>query len=270
MRNIIKTAAVFAAFMPLWGCVATQQDMLQMQSQMDDLNTNINNMQKNQADLAVKIDALSGSLNAFSETIKDMTSQMARLSDRLDALDSMMNKRVNAIGATIKKQQEDVEAALLPAKLYNDAYNSFLNNGFPEAVTGFKAYLAKFPGGEMAENSYYYLGEALYLQEKWQDAALSYATILDKFPRSQRIPAARLKYALSILKHPDDKKPEALKYLESITRDFPKSQEAATAKIYIAKLHPPVKAEPIKIKPEPVKTRTTAPKPGTKTEKSAQ
>lgn len=259
MKDFLKIAAVSAALVPLWGCVATQQDMLQMQSQMDDLNTNITSMQKNQADLAVKIDALSGNLNVFSESIKDISSQMERLSGRLDELDSMMNKRVNAIGATIKKQQEDVEAALLPAKLYNEAYNSFLNNSFPEAVSGFKSYLSKFPGGEMAESSYFHLGEALYLQEKWKDAALAYATVLDKFPRSQRIPAARLKYALSIMKLPEDKKPEALKYLESITRDFPKSQEAATARTYIAQLRPQ-KAEPIKIKPEPSKAKAEPPK----------
>ncbi|MFA6435439.1 MAG: outer membrane protein assembly factor BamD [Elusimicrobiales bacterium] len=254
MRNFLKLAAGLAAFAPLWGCVATQQDMLQMQSQMDDLNTNISNMQKNQADLALKIDSLSTSLNIFSENLKDITSQMARLSGRLDELDSMMNKRVNAIGATIKKQQEDVESALLPSKLYNDAYNAFLNNSFDGAAAGFKSYLAKFPGGDLAENAYYYLGESLYLKEKWQDAALSYATILDKFPQSQRIPAARLKYALSILRFPEDKKAEALKYLESITRDYPRSQEAGTAKAYIAKLRP-VKAETARPRPEPAKNK---------------
>ena len=261
MKTTLKLAAVLAAFAPLWGCVATQQDMLQMQSQMDDLNTNINNMQKNQADLAVKIDSLSLTLNAFSETIKDITVQMTRLSGRLDEQDVMMSKRVNAIGASIKKQQEDVESALLPAKLYNDAYNAFLNNNFDGAGTGFKAYLSKFPAGDQAENAYYYLGESLYLKEKWQDAALSYALVLDKFPRSSRIPAARLKYALSILKFPEDKKAEALKYLESITRDYPKSQEAATARVYIAKLKQPAKAEPSK-----PKAKTEAAKP--KAEKS--
>lgn len=260
MKKILKAAAVLAAFAPLWGCVATQQDMLQMQSQMDDLNTNINNMQKNQADLALKIDSLSTSLNVFSENLKDIASQMARLSVRLDELDLMMNKRVNAIGATIKKQQEDVESAFLPAKLYNDAYNAFLNNNFDGSATGFKTYLSKFPAGDMSESAYYYLGESLYLKEKWQDAALSYATVLDKFPNSPRIPAARLKYALAILKFPEDKKAESLKYLESIIRDYPKSQEASTAKTYIAKLHPPKAAA--------AKPKTETARPKTRTEKT--
>lgn len=240
-KDLLKAFSTLLLLAPLCGCVATQQDMLQMQSQMDDLNNNINNMQKNQADLAVKIDRLSTDLNVFSENMKDVSTSIDRLNGRLDELDATMNKRVNAIGATIKKQQEEVETTLLPAKLYNDAYNAFLNNNFDAAVTGFKSYLAKFPTGDMAESAYFHLGEALYLKEKWQDAALSYATVLDKYPKSARIPAARLKYSLSILKFPEDKKLEALNYLESIVRDYPKAPEAGTAKDYIAKLKSPVK-----------------------------
>ncbi|HNW44139.1 MAG TPA: tetratricopeptide repeat protein [Elusimicrobiales bacterium] len=231
------------------GCVATQQDMLQMQSQMDDLNTSINNMQKNQADLAVKMEDLSKNLNVSSENMKDISTQMGRLSGRLDELDLAMNKRVNAIGQTIRKQQEDlgqtlrkqqeeVETALLPAKLYNDAYNAYLNNSFDASSSGFKTYLAKFPTGEMAENSYFYMGESLYFRERWQDAALAYANVLEKFPKSVRVPAARLKYALALLKLPEDKKSEAVKYLHSVVRDFPNSQEAETARDHINRLSP--------------------------------
>ncbi|MHB0996952.1 MAG: tetratricopeptide repeat protein [Elusimicrobiales bacterium] len=226
------------------GCVATQQDMLQMQSQMDDLNTSLANMQRNQAELAVKMEDLSRNLNSSSESMKDISTQMDRLTSRLDEIDSSMNKRVNAIGQTIRKQQEEVETALLPAKIYNDAYSAFLSNNFEGAAAGFKSYLSKFPTGEMAENSYYYLGESFYLKERWQDAALSYANVLEKFPKSGKVPAARLKYALALLKLGDDKKPEALRYLQSVIKDFPSSQEAKTAKGHLTRLNPPKQAAP--------------------------
>ncbi|PIU17644.1 MAG: hypothetical protein COT18_12950 [Elusimicrobia bacterium CG08_land_8_20_14_0_20_59_10] len=231
------------------GCVATQQDMLQMQSQMDDLNNNLSTMQKNQAELAVKMDELSRNLNAFSENMKDISTQMGRLSDRLNGLDSSMNKRVNAIGRTIKKQQDEVNTTLLPAKLYNDAYNAYLNNNFDSAADGFKTYLEKFPEGELATPAYFYLGESLYVKERWQDAAVAYAHMLEKYPKSSRVPAARLKYAMTLLKLPGDKKSEALKYLRSVLQDFPKSPEAATAKDHIDRLSPPPgKANPRKKK----------------------
>lgn len=244
------------------GCVATQQDMLQMQSQMDDLNTSLANMQKNQAELAVKMEDLSRSLNSSSESMKDISGQMDRLSSRLDEIDTSMNKRVNAIGQTIKKQQEEVEASLLPAKLYNDAYNAYLNNNFDGAATGFKAYLAKFPGGETAEGAFFYLGESLYLKERWQDAALAYANVLEKFPKSARIPAARLKYALALLKISDDKKPEAVKYLQSVVRDFPQSQEAKTAKDNLARLAGAQPAKPAAPARAPAPAKKPAPKKG--------
>ena len=235
------------------GCVATQQDMLQMQSQMDDLNTSLTNMQRNQAELAVKMEDLSKNLNASSESMKDFSVQMNRLTSRLDEIDTSMSKRVNAIGQTIRKQQEEVETSLLPAKIYNDAYNAFLNNNFDAAATGFKSYLSKFPAGEMEEGSYYYLGEALYLKEHWQDAALAYANVLEKFPKSARVPAARLKYAMALLKLPEDKKAEALKYLQSVAKDFPQSQEAKTARDYIVRLTAKPQAAPAKAPIKPAK-----------------
>ncbi|MBI4655804.1 MAG: outer membrane protein assembly factor BamD [Elusimicrobia bacterium] len=225
------------------GCVATQHDMLQMQSQMDDLNHNLGTMQKNQADLTVKMDNLSSNLNAFSENIKDLSTQMNRLSAKIDELENTLNRKVNAIGQTIKKQQEEVETTLLPAKIYNDAYSAFLNNNHDSAINGFKNYLSRFPQGDMVESAYFNLGEAFYIKGNWQDAAVSYANVLDKFPKSAKIPQTRLKYALSLMKLPQDKKAEALKYMESILKDFPKSAEARAAKEQINKLKEPPKAK---------------------------
>ncbi len=230
---------VFAAALLLQGCIATQRDMLQMQSQMDDLNMNLSTMQKNQADLAVKIDSLSRDLNVFSENIKGVSSQMERLSGRLDQMEAGLDKRVNAIGKTIQKQQEQVESALLPSKLYNDAYAAFSAKNYDNAAAGFKSYISRYPSGEMAEVALFYLGESYFNKSAWQDAALAYATLLDKYPSSSKAPAARLRYAQAILQFPQDKKGEAMSFLESVVKDFPKSPEARTAKEQLDKLRPP-------------------------------
>ena len=222
----------------LSGCVATQQDVLQVQSQMDNLSETISSMQKNQAELAVKMEDLSRDLNASSESMKDISSQMTKLSEQLDNLDNAMNKRVNAIGQTIKKQQESVENALLPSRIYNEAYAAFQKDNFDEAITGFKQYLVDYPGGELTEGAYYFLGESLYLKTEWAQAAWSYASMLEKFPKSGRIAAARLKYAQCLLKMPAPKTDEAIKYLKSVVRDYPTSPEAETAKAQLAKYAP--------------------------------
>ena len=219
-------------------CVATQQDVLLVQGQMEKLSETILTMQKNQADLAVKMEELSKDLNASSENMKDISSQMTTLSEQLENLDNSMNKRVNAIGQTIKKQQESVENALLPSKMYNEAYAAFQQDNFDEAISGFKKYLVEFPNGDLTEGAYFFLGESLYLKTEWEQAAWSYASMLEKFPKSGRTAAARLKYAQCLLKMPKPKKDEAIKYLKSIVRDYPTSPEAETAKTHLAKYAP--------------------------------
>jgi len=47
---------------------------------------------------------------------------------------------------------------------------------------------------------------------------------------------------MALLKLPGNKKDEALRYLHSVVKDFPQSQEAKTARDQIAKLSPPSKA----------------------------
>lgn len=219
----------------LCSCVATQQDVLLVQGQMEKLSETILSMQKNQAELAVKMEELSKDLNESSESMKDISSQMTSLSEQLENLDNSMNKRVNAIGQTIKKQQESVENALLPSKMYNEAYAAFQQNNFDEAISGFKKYLVEFPNGDLTEGAYFFLGESLYLKTEWEQAAWSYASMIEKYPKSGRIPAARLKYAQCLLKMPKPKTDEAMKYLKSIVRDYPTSPEAETAKTHIDK-----------------------------------
>jgi len=236
-----------------------------MQSQMDDLNATISSMQKNQAELAVKMEDLSRDLNMSSEGLKDISVQMTKLSTQLDGLDEAMNKRVNALGQTLQKQQEAADTAMLPSKMYNEAYSALLKNNFDGAVSGFKQYLVDFPQGELAEGAYFFLGEALYLKTEWEQAAWSYANMLEKYPKSARIPEARFKCAMCLLKMPAPKTDEALKYLKSVVRDFPNSPEAETAKAQIAKYVPqktqpaekpavknklPLKKTPAKAKPD--------------------
>ncbi len=235
--NRLKTFILIPTAFILSGCVATQHDMLQMQSQMDDLNSSLANMQKNQADLAIKMEDLSQNLNAFSEKMDDVSQQITSFNRNLQVMDSNIGNKVSKLGKNIQKQQDEVKQDFLPAKIYNDAYSSMSNKNYDSAVYGFKKYISKFPKGELVKGAYYNLGESLYAKKKWKDAAISYANLLDKYPEYFRVPSARIKYALSLLKLPENKKDEALRYLKSVIKDYPNSAEAKLAKKHISKLN---------------------------------
>ena len=69
----------------------------------------------------------------------------------------------------------------------------------------------------------------IYLEKKdYQSAAITAATLMEKFPKSSLIPSARLVYAKILI--PLNKKEEAKNYLDSISQDYPKSKAAKEAK----------------------------------------
>ncbi len=255
--SYLKTFILLPTVFILSGCVATQHDMLQMQSQMDDLNSSLSNMQKNQADLAIKMEDLSQNLNTFSEKMEDVSTQISSFNRNLKIMDSNIGNKVSKLDRKIEKQQDEVNSDLLPTKIYNDAYSSMSNKNYDSAVYGFKKYISKFPEGELAKGAYYNMGESLYAKRKWKDAAISYANLLDKYPEYFRVPSARIKYALSILKLPENKKDEALRYLKSVVKDYPNSAEAKLAKKHIAELNKKTK------KPKKTKKKTSSKKKAT-------
>lgn len=227
--KILKAASVAAYAAFLSGCVATQQDMLQMQSQMDDLNTNLSTMQKNQADLAIKMDDLTRNLVAFSEELEEVSKKMDGFNAGLTRVNSDISSKVSNLSEKMEKQQKEVAMELLPDKIYAGAYSRMANGNYDEAVLGFAKYIKKFPKGELLEGAYYNLARSYYSGKRWKEAAIAYAAFLDKFAGSFRVPSARLHYALALLKLPENKKDEAEKYLKSVIKDYPRSPEAETA-----------------------------------------
>ena len=246
MRNfrLLPCAAVLLCS----GCLATDQHIKDLQYQLNSFNSSISQMQKNQAEINSKMDELSRNLQSHSENLKDFDQQLSRLSAKIDDLDSIISQRMQALGQTIVKQQKEEDdqrraesAAVLPSKIFSESSAHLLKKNYEMAAQGFALYLEKFPTGALSENAYYNLGEAYSGLGKWQDAAVAYASLLEKYKTSQFVPAARLKYAQALLKLPEDHKAEALSYLKSIPQDFPASPQAVLAQSLLKTLLPPAK-----------------------------
>lgn len=258
-----------AAALLCGGCLATDQHIRDLQYQLNSFNASISQMQKNQAEINSRMDELSRSLQAHSENLKDFDSQLSRLSAKIDDLDSLVSTRMQALGQTITKQQQEEqeqrrasEAAMLPSKIFSESSSHLLKKNYAMAAQGFKLYLDKFPNGALAENAYYNLGESYAGQGQWQEAAVAYASLLSKYKASQFTPAARLQYAQTLLKLPEDHKGEAISYLKSIPKEYPSSPQAVLAQDLLKTLQPkPAKkaaAEPKQAVKKPSAVSATA------------
>ncbi|MEK7389389.1 MAG: tetratricopeptide repeat protein [Elusimicrobiota bacterium] len=251
--NPFRFAAPAAAALALTSCVATQQNVLDLAQQSDELKTQIEelnktvvSMQANQADLSVSIKQLREDLSSYTETIKASQGDMDKLSAKLDELGAQVSGKVAALGQSLSQAQQkglaEQKEAIAQAQRENGATDIFVTaekrlqaKDFTQAVKGFEQYLKDFPKGDLADVAIYDLGLSHFGLRQWEKAGRQFALVLDKHPKSGQTPGARLYYAQCLIRLKKNEG-EARAYLESIAADFPKSPEAKEAAAALKRL----------------------------------
>lgn len=76
---------------------------------------------------------------------------------------------------------------------YDSAFAALRAGDYVASARGFKAYLDAFPGGALAPNAWYWLGESYYVTQNYPIALQSFDTLLQRFPDSGKAPDALLK-----------------------------------------------------------------------------
>lgn len=221
MKNLKRVLFIFtglSSLLFLGGCVATQDDVSVLKTQVAALNKTLQDMQRNQAASGQQMEELGLKLAQSSENLKDFDYKLDALSAKLDNITSMVT-------AAAEKQ---TEYTMLPGDIFEEAQGQYNNKQFESAVKGFNLYLKSAPEGQFAQETYLMLGDSYFNQKDYQRAAVAAATLLDKYPGSKQTAAARVLYAKSII--PLDKKAEAKTYLKSVVQDFKDTPQAAEAK----------------------------------------
>lgn len=235
MKKIIPLiSAIF-----LSSCMATQKDMLILQSQIDDLNTNIYTLKKNQADLSIKIDELNRNLTAFSENTKDLNVEMGKLSSKIDDIQSTTDRKITQIGKAVTQRSESETDYLKETSLFYRALSLYSSQKYEQAVDVFKDYILKFPKGENLDQAYFYIAQSLFELKNYKDAAIFYARIIASYPKFSKTAYVRLNYSRALIELKDKTKTdEAVTYLKSIEKEFPNTDEALIAKHILEEMAP--------------------------------
>lgn len=254
----------------LSGCMATQADILELENQTDELKYQITGLEKtitslqtNQADLSVDMKHLREDISLLNGTIVDLDTTLGKLETKIDdlgasitAVGTSLSTEVSGLGKTLKAREAKrlraaaetkaaeakrraAEAAARkktsPTELYHNAEVRLAKKDYVLAAQGFEAYIANYPTGSLVDMAVYNLGDAHYRGRKWEPAAKQFGLFLNEYPKSKMTPAARLLYALSLIRLKKNRA-EAIQYLESIPLDFPRSPEARAAKRNLKRL----------------------------------
>ena len=112
---------------------------------------------------------------------------------------------------------------------YKAAYGHVLSGDYSVAEQEFRQYLDSYPSSSRAADANFWLGEALYSQGKYNEAAKTFLNAHQKYSTSEKAPEMLLKLGMSLAAL--DNKDTACATLREVTKRYPKASKAVTGKV---------------------------------------
>ena len=226
----------------------------EVQSLEASVGKQMDSLLKTEADMQVKLQDLSGQIEALQAKLEDTNYRLAQLSQQIAATNQELKgfraaAPVAPAGpagqplpdggggppppATTGPHDERIpdrgdRSAGDPQALYNAAYNDYLKGSYDLALRGFQQYLESFPSTTLAANATYWIGECYYRQRRYRQAIEQYDAVLNRYPRSDKTASALLKKGYAHLELGE--RSQGVVQLQHVLRQFPTSDEANLAR----------------------------------------
>lgn len=195
----------------------------------------------NDEELQVSLAYMVGQLEALNERLEDTNRRVSNLPAKLRLVTPVAT--VPPDTAKPAPLADSAKAELRhpfpgSVRLYELSYQDLVKRNYAQAREGFAQYVRLLPAGELADDSQYWIGESYYAEQRYEDAASAYESLLDNYPQTDRAPAAMLKLGFSLLEL--GQKTAGKNGLDSLVNRYPRSNEAGIAKERLNSLKDPV------------------------------
>ncbi len=183
-------------------------------------------------ELTLDVDELKRENRELRGTLEEMQYQIEGLKKRIREVAADFDQRLSQQPASASPrpatpaQTPPSEPAAKPAPSdgaadaadYQKAYKLLEQKKYKEAVTAFQGYLRKYPSGSYRDNAYYWSGEANYVNQDSKAALVDFQTVVEKFPKSDKVPGSLLRIGTIQLESGDRKKGESI--LSRVVKEF--------------------------------------------------
>lgn len=122
--------------------------------------------------------------------------------------------------------KKDISLALFDAGL-----NSYNSRDYAASEKSFKDFLKNYPQHSQAAEAQYYLAECQFQRNRFNQAALDYQTVIQKYPKSSVAADAYLKQGIAFSKM--GQKAAATQRMKELINKFPNSSAASRAKAFL-------------------------------------
>jgi len=156
-----------------------------------DLTVQLDELQRETADIRGRTETLEHNSEGTSDRQRDL---YIDLDDRIRQLERNQQSR-----PAINAESGDTQIGALPVpdgsdrENYEAAFDLLKEQQYEAAGIAFQQFLTSFPDSQLADNAQYWLAEAYYVTDRFEDALAQFQLVLGGYPRSRKIPDALLK-----------------------------------------------------------------------------
>lgn len=156
-----------------------------------------------EADVYSQIRALQEEVAILRGLVEEQNHQLKQLKQL--QLDNYMDLDRRISGGTstatirdeLPKPSKSAPSVAIPdsaseADVYKAAYDLLNQKDFDGAVAAFKDHLNRFPNGNFASNSHYWLGKVAMLKKDYPQAKTWFTELIANFPNASKVPDAQL------------------------------------------------------------------------------
>lgn len=191
---------------------------------------NDNQTQESASDLQPALGTAEGTNNTAASVATDDQTPDDIAAQAPHALGSIrFDSSGNVIGGSLNSDAPTEQIASLPQtdnpnELYQGAYQFILAGDYRAAEVAFHSHIDRFPADPMTSDARFWLGEALYGQERYAEAATVFIDMQRDFPDSKRGAENMLKLGMSMAKLND--REVACATLSKVATRFPSAAPA--------------------------------------------
>ena len=191
-------------------------------------------------ELLNRMTQMQGEVQALRNQVEQLQNENAQLKQQVRDQYVDLDSRLQRVeGGAVPPARADAgpasgPAAPMPAAdpageqaAYDVALSALRQGDYVASARGFQAYLSQYPGGALAANAWYWLGESYYATQNYPIALQSFDTLLVQFPGSAKAPDAMLKKGYSQIELGDAG--VGAQTLNRVINDYPGSDAARLA-----------------------------------------
>ncbi len=195
---------------------ALQAEVQALRGQLEELQQQLEQARQSQRvqylDLSGRLDRLEGGAPAPAATALPVAPAASS--------DPPPTKTTPPVAAPAVASQDEQGA-------YAYAFEALKSGDYVESARRLRDFLAAHPGGQLAPNALYWLGESYYVTQNYALAADQFRMLLDRYPANDKAPGALLK--LGLAQYGLRQNEAAMATLRQVAQRYPGSDAARIA-----------------------------------------